>query len=450
MSAFPSSDAMSASPGRTDVKFRDRIGTSEVGDAPRLLLLGSGELGREIAIEAIRLGAEVVAADRYDHAPAMHVTPHRRVLDMTDRAALRALVLRETPDLIVPEIEQIATDELVRLEEEGWTVIPRARATEATMNRERIRRLAVEEARVRTSAFRFAENLAEARGAVREIGLPCIVKAMMSSSGHGMSVVRTLNEIDDAYHRASEEGRVESPRVMIEEFLRFDREVTMLSVRHYRPDGRLGTTILAPIAHERPGTLYHESWQPERFPPTVERRLGEAARSVTDVLGGVGVFGVECFVKGEEVYFSEVSPRPHDTGLVTLGSQWNSEFALHARAILGLPYEGPEPTTPAAAHVILARTEGGAPSFGGLSTSLGVDGVRLFLFGKPKAHPDRRLGVAVARGRDLREAREKAEAAAHVVEKSLTFPGPRRGRAAVSRGSGNAGPGRRSPPRSRS
>ncbi len=416
---------MSSAARSAGVPFRDRFETPLVGHAPRVMLLGSGELGREIAIEAMRLGAEVVAVDRYANAPAMQVAHRHHVLAMTDRAALRALVHREAPDVLVPEIEQIATDELVRLEEEGWTVIPRAESTRATMDRERIRRLAAEKAKVRTSAFAFADTAAEAARAAQSIGFPSIFKAMMSSSGHGMTVVRSAAEVEAAYAEASEHGRVRNARVMIEEFIPFDREVTMLTLRHYDPAGRIVTTVMEPVAHQRPGTLYHESWQPEVFAPDVMRSLAETATAVTDQLGGVGIFGVECFVKGPTVYFSEVSPRPHDTGLVTLGSQWNSEFALHARAILGLPYVGPEPTVPAAARVILASSSGWAPSFGGLTKALAPHGVRLFLFGKPEAYPDRRLGVAVARAPTTEEARRLAEDAARIVEQGLRMESPK-------------------------
>ncbi len=418
---------MSATGRVAGVTFRDRVGSPLVGDAPKVMLLGSGELGREIAIEAMRLGAEVIAVDRYADAPAMQVAHRHHVLAMTDAAGLRALVLREAPDVIVPEIEQIATAELVRLEQEGWTVIPRAESTRATMDRERIRRLAVEQARVKASAFRMVESVEETRRAVQELGVPAVFKAVMSSSGHGMSVVRDVGAAEAAYREASEHGRVRNARVMIEEFIPFDTEVTMLTLRHYDPNGRVVTSVMEPVAHLRPGTLYHESWQPEQFPLDVTRALEATATAVTDQLGGVGIFGVECFVRGGTVYFSEVSPRPHDTGLVTLGSQWNSEFALHARAILGLPYVGPEPTTPAAAHVILASASGWAPSFGGLASALGTSGVRVFLFGKPEAYPDRRLGVAVARGRTVGEARAFAEKAAHTVEREIEFRSPAAG-----------------------
>ena len=389
------------------------------------MLLGSGELGREIAIEAMRLGAEVIAVDRYAGAPAMQVAHRHHVLAMTDRAALRTLVEREAPDVLVPEIEQIATDELVRLEEDGWTVIPRAESTRATMDRERIRRLAAEKAKVATSRFAFAESASEAAAAAKEIGFPCVFKAMMSSSGHGMTVIRSPDEVAAAYAEASEHGRVRNARVMIEEFIPFDREVTMLTLRHYDPAGKVATTVMEPVAHQRPGTLYHESWQPQRFSEGVLESLRATATAVTDQLGGIGIFGVECFVRGDSVYFSEVSPRPHDTGLVTLGSQWNSEFALHARAILGLPYVGPEPTVIAAARVILASSSGWNPSFGGLSTALAPHNVRLFLFGKPEGYPDRRLGVAVARGDTIADARQRAETAARTVEAALRMETPK-------------------------
>ncbi len=403
------------------IAFRDRIGTPLTEGAARLLLLGSGEIGREIALEAMRLGAEVIAVDRYADAPAMQVAHRAHVLAMTDPHALRAVVEADRPDVIVPEIEQIATEELSRLEAEGWPVIPTAAATRATMDRERIRRLAHDRAQVPTSRFAFADSLAEARSAARDVGFPCLFKAITSSSGHGMTVVRSPEEVEPAYRSAAEEGRVANPRIMIEEFLRFDTEVTMLTLRHYGPDGAVRTSVLAPVAHTRPGTLYHESWQPAELSTEVVLRLEEIARKVTDELGGLGLLGVEAFVRGREVLFSEVSPRPHDTGLVTLGSQWNSEFALHARAVLGLPYEGPEPTVPAAAHVILAARAGPYPTFGGLADALSRTGVRIFLFGKPDAYPDRRLGVAVARGSDVATARSLAAAAAHRIEAEIDY-----------------------------
>ena len=305
-------------------------------------------------------------------------------------------------------------------------MIPRAESTRATYRPgTSYRRLAAEKARVRTSQFAFAESAADALRSAKEIGFPCIFKAMMSSSGHGMSVVQNAGEVEAAYAEASEHGRVRNARVMIEEFIPFDCEVTMLTLRHYDPSGKVVTTVMEPVGHKRPGTLYHESWQPETFAPEVMKSLNDTATAVTDQLGGIGIFGVETFVRGATVYFSEVSPRPHDTGLVTLGSQWNSEFALHARAILGLPYVGPEPTSPAAAHVILGSDSGWAPSYGGLTQALAPHGVRLFLFGKPEAYRDRRLGVAVARASTTDEARRLAETAAHTVEAQVRVDSPK-------------------------
>ncbi|MCI4321496.1 MAG: formate-dependent phosphoribosylglycinamide formyltransferase [Thermoplasmata archaeon] len=402
-----------------------RFGTPLVGSARRLLLLGSGEIGREVAIEAMRLGAEVVAVDRYENAPAMQVAHRSHVIAMTDGGALRSVVEAERPDVIVPEIEQIHTAELVRLEADGWTVVPNAEATRATMDRERIRRLAAEIAHVPTSRFGFADSLNDARSVAEGLGFPCLFKSITSSSGHGMSRVNSLSEVEAAYREASTSGRVANPRVMVEEFVRFDHEVTVLTLRHFGASGRTVTTTMAPIGHSRPGTLFHESWQPADLPDAVVESLDQTAKAVTDQLGGIGIFGVECFVRGTEVLFSEVSPRPHDTGFVTVASQANSEFALHARAILGLPYEGPEPTQPAAAHVILAPSSGWAPSFDGAFEALATPGVRLQFFGKPEGFHDRRLGVAVARAENVTRARARAEAAAHLVEQRIEFEGRR-------------------------
>jgi phosphoribosylglycinamide formyltransferase 2 len=398
------------------VPFRDESESPLIGRAPRLLLLGSGELGREVAIEAMRLGAEVVAADRYEGAPAMQVAHRAHVLPMTDGAQLRRLVESERPDVIAPEIEQIDTATLVALEEEGWAVVPGAEATRATMDRERIRRLAAEVAQVPTSRYGFADSLEELRTVADRVGFPCVVKAITSSSGHGMSIVHQPSELPAAYREASEEGRVASPRIMVEELVRFDLEVTLLTLRAYDPAGTIRTRFLEPVAHDRPGTVYHESWHPAGLAEPAVRRLESVAAAVTDSLGGLGLFGVECFVRGPEVLFSEVSPRPHDTGLVTLASQWNSEFALHARAILGYPVDAIEAPVPSAAHVILGRADGPNPRYRHLSRALGLPGVRLHLFGKPVSYPGRRLGVALARGATVAQARERAEAAAHAIE----------------------------------
>ncbi len=383
------------------------------------MLLGSGEIGREIALEAIRMGAEVVAVDRYANAPAMQVAHRHHVTAMTDGKALRALVEREAPDLIVPEIEQIDTQELLALEQEGWTVVPRAEATLVTMDRERIRRLAAEKAGVRTSRYAFVESPEEARRAVEDLGLPCVFKAMMSSSGLGSTVVHKAEEAEEAYRRAREQGRVVNPRVMVEEFIRFDQEITLLTLRHYDRHGQVATSFCPPIAHVRPGTHYHESWQPAGLSPEVVARAEATAKAVTDHLGGIGLFGCEQFIRGEEVLFSEISPRPHDTGLVTLATQWQSEFALHARAILGFPVPSISLVSPGAAHVILAPREGWGPRFGGLWEANRIPGVRVHLFGKPSAYPERRMGIALAQGSNVEEARKRAEEAAHAVEREI-------------------------------
>lgn len=390
--------------------------------AARVLLLGSGEIGREIALEAMRLGAEVIAADRYAGAPAMHVAHRHHVLPMTDGKALRALVERESPDVIVPEIEAIDTQELVRLEEDGWTVIPTAEATRLTMNREAIRRLAAEKAGVKTSRYAFADSLEEARRHADELGYPCLFKAMMSSSGLGSTVLQTPSDVDEAYARASEKGRVRNPRIMIEAFVKFEREITQLTLRHYDARGQIVTSFCPPIAHVRPGTHYLESWQPADTAAALTPKMQAVAKAVTDRLGGVGIYGVEEFVAGDEVYFSEVSPRPHDTGLVTLATQWQSEFALHARAILGFPIPSIDFMGPGAAHVILAGSEGWAPTYGGVWDAQTVPGVRIHLFGKPSAYPERRMGIALAQAPTVAEARRRAQSAAQAVEHGLRVP----------------------------
>lgn len=398
---------------------RHELVTPLFAGSTRVLLLGSGEIGREVAIEAMRLGAEVVAVDRYPNAPAMQVAHRHHVIPMTEAPALRSVIEREDPDVIVPEIEQIHTAELVRLEDEGWTVIPNAEATRITMDRERIRRLAAEQAGVKTTRYAFADSLDDARREAEALGFPCVFKSLMSSSGHGSSVVSNPQEVEAAYHLASEGGRVRNSRVMIEEFLRFDLEVTQLTLRHWDTAGRIATSFCSPIGHTRPGAHYHESWQPADVPESVWKRMRDVAQAVTDRLGGVGIFGCEEFLVGNDVYFSEISPRPHDTGLVTLASQWQSEFALHARAILAFPVPSIELVSPAAAHVILASQVGWAPRFGGLFEAHSSPGVRVYLFGKPSAFPERRLGIALAQDPSVEGARQKAEQAAHIVEQNL-------------------------------
>ncbi|MDX1612483.1 MAG: formate-dependent phosphoribosylglycinamide formyltransferase, partial [Candidatus Thermoplasmatota archaeon] len=372
---------------------------------------GSGELGKEVVIEAQRLGVEVIAVDRYPTAPAMQVAHRSHVIDMTDAKAVRAIVEEEDPALIVPEIEAIATDELSRLEEEGYNVIPTARATKLTMDREGIRRFVAEELGVRTSPYAFADSLETYKAAVEEVGLPCVVKPTMSSSGKGQSIVESPEEVDEAWRVAQEGTRADTGRIIVEGFVPFDYEITLLTVRHVG-----GTSFCPPIGHRQEDGDYRTSWQPM---PMNEEALAEAqemAAKVTDGLGGYGIFGVEFFVMGDEVFFSELSPRPHDTGLVTLTSQNMSEFELHVRAILGLPIPEIELVSPGASAVILSEVASNAPGFTGVADALAQPGTLVRLFGKPKAYPDRRMGVVVAKGENVEDARDLAEASAGKVQ----------------------------------
>lgn len=379
------------------------LGTPNAPGATRVLLLGSGELGKEVSIELMRLGCEVIAVDRYANAPAMQVAHRSHVIDMLDGAAIRGVVEQERPHFIVPEIEAIATDELLKLEQEGVTVVPTARAASLTMNREGIRRLAAEELGLNTSPYRFAGTREEYLAAVREIGLPCVVKPVMSSSGKGQSLVKQEQDIDAAWDYAQSGGRAGQGRVIVEGFVDFEYEITLLTVRH-----RDGTSFCAPIGHRQEDGDYRESWQPQ---PMNDAALVEAerqARAVTDALGGRGLFGVEFFVKGDQVWFSEVSPRPHDTGLVTLMSQDLSEFALHARAILGLPVPLIEQRGPSASSVLMVKGESTDMRYGNLDEALAQPDTDLRLFGKPEVSGSRRLGVAVARADSVERARVKA------------------------------------------
>ena len=394
--------------------------------APRVLLLGSGELGKEVAIELQRLGVEVIAADRYADAPAMQVAHDSRVVDMLDADALRALLNDVAPDVVVPEIEAIATAVLAEVEAAGhMTVVPTARATALTMDREGIRRLAAETLGLATSPYRFVDTLADLRAATDVVGLPCVVKPVMSSSGKGQSVIRTVQDIDAAWEYAQTGGRAVATdadaagvRVIVEGFVDFDYELTLLTVRHVG-----GTTFLDPIGHTQVDGDYRESWQGQDVPDVVVRRAQEIAAAVTDNLGGYGVFGVELFVVGEDVIFSEVSPRPHDTGLVTLVSQDLSEFALHARAILGLPagdvtrIGGPGQEA-AASCAVLAEGEG-VPVITGVEQALAVPTAQVRIFGKPSVSGRRRVAVALARGADVDEARARARAAAAALRIEL-------------------------------
>lgn len=373
-------------------------------------MLGSGELGKEVVIEAQRLGVEVIAVDRYAGAPAMQVAHRSHVIDMTDAEAVREVVETEEPDLIVPEIEAIATDELERLEDEGYNVIPSAKATRLTMDREGIRRFVAEELGVTTSRFAFADSKEAYHEAIDEVGMPCVVKPTMSSSGKGQSVVWTESDIEDAWEEAERGTRAGTGRVIVEEFVRFDQEMTLLTVRH--PDG---TFFCAPIGHTQEDGDYRTSWQPMTIPGNALEEAKKMAEIVTDGLGGYGIFGVEFFIRDEEVIFSELSPRPHDTGLVTLVSQNMSEFELHVRAILGLPIPSIDIISPGASSVVLAETETQAPAFEGVRDALVEKGTSLRLFGKPKAYPGRRMGVALATADTAGQARKTAAQVAKQV-----------------------------------
>ncbi|MBD9469419.1 formate-dependent phosphoribosylglycinamide formyltransferase [Pseudoxanthomonas sp. PXM01] len=386
------------------------LGTPLSPHATRVLLLGSGELGKEVAIELQRLGVEVIAADRYADAPAMQVAHRSHVLDMLDPAAIRALIAREQPHLVVPEIEAIHTETLVALEAEGAArVIPTARAARLTMDREGIRRLAAETLGLPTSPYRFVDTREEYREAVQAIGLPCVVKPVMSSSGKGQSTLRSEADIDAAWDYAQTGGRAGAGRCIVEGFIDFDYEITLLTVRHAG-----GTSFCDPIGHWQKDGDYRESWQPQPMSPRALERAQQIAGAVTDDLGGWGLFGVELFVKGDEVWFSEVSPRPHDTGLVTLVSQELSEFALHARAILGLPIPAIRQSGPSASCAMLAHGHG-VPVFGNVEGALTTPDTALRLFGKPRVEGHRRVGVTLARAADVDAARAVARDAAAAI-----------------------------------
>ncbi len=394
-----------------------RLGTPQSLTATRLLLLGSGELGKEVAIEAQRLGVEVIAVDRYANAPAMQVAHRSHVIDMLDPDALLALIRNERPTLIVPEIEAIHTASLQQLEDEGLNVVPTARATQLTMDREGIRRLAAEELGLPTSPFRFVDDLHGYRAAVKELGLPVVVKPVMSSSGKGQSLVKREADIEAAWQVSQQAGRAGAGRVIVEGFVEFDYEITLLTVRH-----RHGVTFCDPIGHFQEDGDYRESWQSQPMSPSALQRAQDMARMVVDALGGCGIYGVELFVRDDQVLFSEVSPRPHDTGLVTLISQDLSEFALHVRAILGLPIPVIRQRGPSASAAILATGEG-VPEYFGVAQAMSEPDTQLRLFGKPQVHGKRRLGVALALGDTLFAAREKARRAAQTVRIEL-HPAP--------------------------
>ena len=387
------------------------LGTPLSPAATRVMLLGSGELGKEVVIELQRLGVETIAVDRYADAPAHQVAHRSHVIDMTDAKALRALVEQERPHVLVPEIEALATDELVRIEADGLcTVIPTARAAHITMNRERIRVLAAEELKLPTSPYAFASSLEELQAAAARIGFPCFVKPVMSSSGKGQSRLKSADDVAPAWQKALSAGRVREARVIVEGEIGFDFEITQLTVR-----ASDGAHFCEPIGHVQKDGDYVESWQPQAMSDAARKKSRHMAAAVTGALGGLGIFGVELFVKGDEVWFSEVSPRPHDTGLVTLVSQLQSEFALHARAILDLSVNT-EMASPGASAVIYGGVEAGALSFDGVEEALKIPGSELRLFGKPQSFVKRRMGVALARAATTDEARMRAKACADAVK----------------------------------
>ena len=394
------------------------IGTPLTSSAVKVMMLGAGELGKEVVIEFQRYGVEVIAVDRYENAPAMQVAHRSYTISMLDGMALRNLIEKERPDYIVPEVEAISTETLVELENEGFCIIPTANATRLTMNREGIRTLAAEKLKLKTSPYRFAATLEECRSSIQEIGLPCVVKPIMSSSGKGQSVVNIESDIQNSWRYAQEGGRSGGGQVIIEGFVDFDYEITLLTIRH-----KDGVSFCAPIGHRQEHGDYQESWQPHPMPSKVLQAAQSIAKQVVDALGGHGIFGVEFFVKGETVYFSELSPRPHDTGMVTMISQDLSEFALHVRAILGLPLPVIRQLGPSASSVILVKGKSKNISFSGLEEALNEPDTQLRLFGKPEVNGERRMGVCLAKGATVEEARNKANAAAQAVKYSLHVDG---------------------------
>ncbi|MCI7707752.1 MAG: formate-dependent phosphoribosylglycinamide formyltransferase [Parabacteroides sp.] len=378
------------------------IGTPMSPTATKVVLCGSGELGKEFVIELQRYGVEVIALDKYANAPAMQVADRSYVVSMLDGKALREIIEKEKPDYIVPEVEAIATTTLMELEQEGFHVIPTAKATWLTMNREGIRRLAAEELGLPTSPYRFAATEEEFKAAVKEIGMPCVVKPIMSSSGHGQSVVRKEEDIDPAWHYAQEGGRAGAGKVIVEGFVDFDYEITQLTVRHIN-----GTSFLEPVGHVQKDGDYRESWQPQVMSPVAKEKARQIAKQITDALGGRGIFGVELFVKGDDVIFSEVSPRPHDTGMVTMITQDLSQFALHARAVLGLPIPNIRFLGAGASRAVVVEGESSQLSFGNLEHVLEQPDTQLRLFGKPSVNGHRRMAVLLARAENVEEARRK-------------------------------------------
>ncbi|WP_439234774.1 formate-dependent phosphoribosylglycinamide formyltransferase [Lonepinella koalarum] len=390
------------------------IGTPLTAKATKVMMLGSGELGKEVVIELMRLGVEVIAVDRYANAPAQQVAHRAYTISMLDGNALRELVEKEQPDYIVPEVEAIATDTLVELEQQGFNVIPTAKATKLTMNREGIRRLASEQLGLPTSPYQFVDNLADFESAVQKIGVPCVVKPIMSSSGHGQSVVKSFDDVQKAWDYAQQGGRAGAGRVIVEGFVKFDYEITLLTVRHIG-----GTSFLAPIGHRQEDGDYRESWQPQAMSEVALQKAQAIAEKITEALGGRGIFGVEMFVCGDEVIFNEVSPRPHDTGMVTLISQELSEFALHARAILGLPIPQINLISPSASKAIVVEGKSNQVQFGNLVEVLSEPNTDLRIFGKGEVNGHRRLGVILARDESVQKALAKAVRAYEKLDVTL-------------------------------
>ncbi len=390
------------------------IGTPLSNTATRVLFCGGGELGKEVVIELQRYGVEVIVVDRYENSPAMQAAHRSHVISMLDGDALRKVIETEKPDYIVPEIEAIATDTLVELEDEGFTVIPTARAAKLTMNREGIRRLAAEELGLRTSPYQFASTREEFDAAIDNIGIPCVIKPIMSSSGKGQSTIKSAADIDNSWNYAQQGGRSGAGKVIIEGFVDFDYEITQLTVRHID-----GTSFCEPIGHVQINGDYRQSWQPQFMSDNAIKQAHEMAKKVTDALGGRGIFGVELFIKGDEVIFSEVSPRPHDTGMVTMISQDLSQFALHARAILGLPIPGIHFHGPSASSVILVNGESDHVTFNNINAALRLPDTQLRLFGKPEVKGQRRMGVALARDHNVEQARQKAIQASSKITTNL-------------------------------
>jgi phosphoribosylglycinamide formyltransferase 2 len=390
------------------------IGTPLTSSAIKVMMLGSGELGKEVVIEFQRYGVEVIAVDRYDNAPAMQLAHRSYTISMLDPVALRSVIAKEKPHYIVPEVEAISTDTLIELEKEGFNVIPTANAAKLTMNREGIRSLAANSLHLKTSPFRFAGTLEEFKTAIKEIGMPCVVKPIMSSSGRGQSVVKSENDIENAWRYGQDGGRSGGGRMIIEGFIDFDYEITLLTLRH-----KSGVSFCEPIGHRQEHGDYQESWQPHPMPAKALQQAQDIAKKVVDALGGSGIFGVEFFIKGEVVYFSELSPRPHDTGMVTMISQDLSEFALHVRAILGLPIPVIRQLGPSASSVILVKGKSNNITYSGLEGALSESDTQLRLFGKPDVNGERRMGVCLARAETIEEARTKANTAAAKIQYQL-------------------------------